>query len=267
MVKMAVCGICGRNFKNSAGISAHYRHSHPNDSKVSSIVGYKRDVLIGTLLGDSSISKRNNKCSVKFTHSVFQEEYCKFKSNVLGDLVVSPTYTYVDARGFSYICCYTTYTRELNELYDLFIIEGKKKISCKVIEELNEISLAFWYMDDGCLKTRTRKSSETGEVFRFPNYMKITIPVVDDEVLCNIVDIFLKKFDICVKVENQISCVSGRVCAHIIAIHGKENMSKFKNIIKPHIITSMLYKLPSDEWLNNRGGTPARESPPPWELN
>lgn len=263
--KMIVCKICGRCFDNPTGISAHYRQSHPNDSRVSKIVGYRRDVLVGTLLGDSSITMKRNKCRVRFNHSIRQEEYCKFKSDVLGDLVISPNYTYIDSRGFSSICCYTTYTRELNDIHDLFILDGKKSISCKVIDELNDVSLAFWYMDDGCLKTRIRKNSKTGVVDRFPSYIKITTPKLEDEVLEKIKCVFKDRFDISVRIENQVSCVTGDVCANIIAIHGKENMKKFKKLIFKHVIPSMLYKLPSEEWLNNRGGKPARSGPTPWE--
>lgn len=91
-------------------------------------------ILIGAILGDGCVSSGQYGC----THGSKQEEYCKFKANILGGKV-NRTFN-----GFSHQFT-NAQTKRLSEL---IYVNGIKTIK-NVISLIDEKSLAIMYMDDG----------------------------------------------------------------------------------------------------------------------
>ena len=102
--------------------------------------------------------KREKNCSFKFSHSLRQKSYAKWKSDILNGFRVSEfrevkrkiKNNIINAIDFS------THTHEVFNYYrDLFYDrKGRKKITKEILNQLNPKSLAIWICDDGSYETR-----------------------------------------------------------------------------------------------------------------
>jgi DNA polymerase III gamma/tau subunit len=104
--------------------------------------------IMGTLIGDGSISKRKLS-RIRFNHSVQQRNWIELKKEILGDLVA--TYNEIDNEGYGekLLNLTTLSCKELNDIYDELIIDGKKTITRSFLNKLDPISWAAWFLDDG----------------------------------------------------------------------------------------------------------------------
>lgn len=113
--------------------------------------------LIGTLLGDSSITKSN---FLSCSHSKKQEDYLDFKFNIISEnWHKKESKCNVKGKSYSYIKGHFSelYLRNLrSKLYP----KGEKTITKEILKDYNIISLAFQYMDDGYLRQEKYFSSE-----------------------------------------------------------------------------------------------------------
>lgn len=108
-----------------------------------------KQVLIGSLLGDGSLSKTTTK-NPKFSeeHNLKQKNYLLWKKKILEkefDVKIS----FRKKRKF--ICLYSKTYHILVKYYNLFYPDkkGTKFIPIKVLRELKPLGLAVWYLDDG----------------------------------------------------------------------------------------------------------------------
>jgi len=113
----------------------------------------QRQILIGGLLGDSYMGKERN-CEYGFTHSLKQEQYCRWKAEELSSLNSKVTLrTENDKRSNTiyYSCAVRLSVNfHLNEFYEEFYKNSRtKRVSEKYLDELNSLGLAIWFMDDG----------------------------------------------------------------------------------------------------------------------
>lgn len=101
--------------------------------------------LIGTLLGDGSIKKGG---AVSCTHSVKQRLYAEYKAELFGAKLKYDRHS----GGFSDNSEMYTFETPINAqtraLRKMMYIDGNKTVE-KIVEKIDAISLAFWYMDDG----------------------------------------------------------------------------------------------------------------------
>ena len=114
-------------------------------------------ILIGTLLGDASLRKRdaNTHASFSCAHGIKQKEYAEFKCNLLKPLnpkISKHVRTKVDSRTGIYYTDYTIHTKtnkNLDMLYNAFYPKGKKVIPISLLKHFTAQSLALMFMDDG----------------------------------------------------------------------------------------------------------------------
>lgn len=114
--------------------------------------------IYGMLLGDSHIyrDKRvGGLLRVIATNGEEQLEYLKYKKSLFNDGKICNAGIGSFGNGK---CCYHWYLPvdayvDMNLRTDCFI-NGKKTITDNFLNKLTEESLAFWYMDDGCLSYR-----------------------------------------------------------------------------------------------------------------
>jgi hypothetical protein len=132
----------------------------PNKSKreTHQLTKEELEILIGTLLGDSTIRYVHNQCkypNLTFTHGVNQEEYFNWLSNKLSALKASTgLYDSKYIRTNGEIAKRFVFTGQnmpcLKELRDIFYVDNKKIIPISYIQDkFTELSFYCLFMDDG----------------------------------------------------------------------------------------------------------------------
>jgi hypothetical protein len=113
------------------------------------ITPWQRQIIIGTILGGSSIVKpkggRNSYLSMRGKDAYWLE----YKSQELKNLA-SPTPFLIENEN-KYFRWHSLCYPEFNEYHELFYRSGKKCVSMEVLNELRDIGLAIWFLDGGKL--------------------------------------------------------------------------------------------------------------------
>jgi hypothetical protein len=121
---------------------------------------YQKDILIGSLLGDGSLVCRKGFPYFKVSHCEVQKDYLYWKYEALRPIARVPG-KYIDKRGNSIMHQLHTLSHSgLEELKDMFYKDNKKNITDKI--QLNELSLAIWFMDDGTINGNSYRFSTEG---------------------------------------------------------------------------------------------------------
>ena len=117
---------------------------------VGSLSEVQREIIIGALLGDGSMRCKTN-ALLEINHSVHQKDYVDWKYRHLSELVRTPPKARNGNQGRIAYRFVTRSLAELTPLYRLFYRSGRKVIPEMV---LTPLSLAVWFMDDGCRSRR-----------------------------------------------------------------------------------------------------------------
>lgn len=193
---------------------------------------FQKQVLLGTLLGDSSLRLTKDCKNAKFicSHSIKQKEYCEYKAEIFKNLGVSCKYhkrNVPDKRNGIYYEDYTlniSSNPEFNIWYQSLYKNKIKVIPFNLFKYFTEISLAFMFMDDG---------SKIGDTFT------IATNCFTEEELTKFRIFLLQKFEL----------ETTMFKSHVIYIK-KKSASKFISLIKPYIIPCMQYKIQSRNHVN-----------------
>ena len=191
-------------------------------------------LILGSLLGDARLECRSKSMRAKHTarlrihQSDKQKDYVFWKYEKLKDLVIKgPRFTKVwhdlKRNKDHYSWYFHTQSNEaLGELHKLFYQNNTKVVPKDLIEILDPLGFAVWYMDDGS----NNGSNITLNTHCFSNEEQ------------NIVqDLFYNKFRI------KTSIVKDR-SKFKIAI-GCHELPKFMDIVQSYVIPSMSYKIVS----------------------
>ena len=185
-------------------------------------------LLLGSMLGDGSL-KQDGKTTAYFReeHAVEQREYVRWKEKAFGRLTRKASDN-AHGYGFSTIPLY-----ELAQIRHKFYPLNKryKHITLELLEQLNPLSLAIWYQDDG-----TRNSPSGGGHSKV-----IYLHRLSDEECRNFEAFFARKFGLACRVKCYPKSGSSR-----IAFYGKDE-ERFEEIIRPYCHRSMAYKLTNRE--------------------
>lgn len=115
-------------------------------------------MLYGSLLGDGNIHPNNDGTAARFKegHCLKQEDYLRWKTEVLGDFVSkrgmkeTGTKLWKDGREFRGISVLSRFHRNFLTIYNWFYDEnGVKHLPGNFAEMITPLALAIWYMDDG----------------------------------------------------------------------------------------------------------------------
>jgi hypothetical protein len=186
-------------------------------------------VIYGILLGDGHISGKNVMWSQK--NSGNHGKYLDYIKTIFNNLPLSArniTGGFGSERTQIRLGIY--YVK--SKYFDVFkeIRENVKFINQKWLKNLNEISLAFWYMDDGCLST-IKSKYKTG-------YQAILSTEGFNEKEIDLLISFLK-------VRFGIIARKGKSKKNMFLIRISQNHSaKFFNLISKYVHPAMRYKLP-----------------------
>ena len=175
----------------------------------------QEDIIIGSLLGDAYITRRGQ---IQFEQSGKQKEYLYWKHQELGSISyknISKVERF-DKRFSKRYISYRFWTRQYFLSWREKFYKDDKKIVPKDIR-LTPLSLAIWYMDDGCLSD---------------NHCIIATDGFSKEDIIFLQDAFLKRFLIKSSVKNGSK----------IAIK-RESFNTFFSLVNPYILSSMRHKI------------------------
>ena len=195
----------------------------------SKITKESRNLLIGMLLGDGTISNNN---VFKIAHSESQKEYLEWKVKQLKEAGIrnNGIKSYIKTKG--YTTGVPVYYTQLNiipfikVLRKVFYKEKKILGNRKLLNRLDAKGIAIWYMDDGHINIRKTKD---GRPMGF--YIKISTCEPKQEVQ-TIIDFFKEQWNI-----------------NFYMFHeGKKEGLKFIDIVKPYVsqVPSMIHKITYD---------------------
>lgn len=186
----------------------------------------EHDLIIGSLLGDSSIRQREKNSCFRFSHSLKQKEYAKWKSDILTEFEVSE-FREVKRKiknHFIYAIDFSTKTHQVFNYYrKLFYGDGRKIITKEILDQITPRSLAIWICDDGSYS-------------RTQDYIIICTNSYSLKEHKLIKEFFNEKFGL----DPTIGFRDGK---YYYLRFKKEDTKRLVKIIKPFIPINMLYKI------------------------
>lgn len=198
-----------------------------------------RNLLIGLLIGDGTISNNN---VFKIAQCEAQKDYLEWKINQLKSCGIrnNGIKSYIKTKGFN--IGVPVYYTQLNTIPFIKVLrrvfyKGKKIIgNRKLLNRLSAKEIAIWYMDDGHINIRKDKGRPCGF------YIKISTCEPKQEVQ-TIIDYFKEQWNI-----NFYMYHEGKKEDSYSLCCGTKEGLKFIDIIKPYVlqVPSMIHKITYD---------------------
>ena len=188
---------------------------HRRKNQILVVTSHQEEILIGSLLGDAYITARGQ---IQFEQSIHQKEYLFWKHQELSSISYKniSKVTRFDKRYKKENISYRFWTRQYFISWrEKFYLKNKKIIPKDI--QLTPLSLAIWYMDDGCFSN---------------NKCIIATDGFSKDDICFLQNLLLEKFNIKSSVKNESKIMVK-----------KESLNTFFSIIRPHIILFMRYKI------------------------
>lgn len=196
-----------------------------------------RNLLISMLLGDGTISNNN---VFKLSHGYKQKEYLKWKIKLLNDYGIKNNglKEYISKKGYNVgdVVYYTQLSViPFIKLLRRIVYKPKKNYSNrKLLNRLNALGVAIWYMDDGHINIR--KTNDKIHGF----YIKLATCLSKEENQI-IIDYFKEVWNVSFYQFKEGKNTYSLCC-------GTKEGVKFIEIVKPYVTEcpSMLYKIQYD---------------------
>ena len=195
-----------------------------------------RNLLIGMLLGDGTISNNN---IFKLAHSTEQKDYLEWKISQLKEAAIRNTgiKSYISSRGYNK-GSEVLYT-QLNIIPFIKVLRrvvyknGKKTFSRKLLNRLDAKEIAIWFMDDGHINVNTSEQRSS-----IQHTIKIAT-CVELEIAEMITNYFKEKWNIKFRIFPE-----GKE-TYSIATSSEIDCLNFVKLVKPYIeqVPSLLYKI------------------------
>ena len=189
----------------------------------------QREVLMGILLGDAHLETQNQGRTyrVKIEQSLKHQDYVQHLYEIFKPWVLTPPQSKEKSyRGHtSWNCWFQTVSHAAFRFYaHQFYVEGQRRVPRLIHRWLKPRALSYWFMDDGSMKSRQSK----GVILNTQSY-----PLNDVQ---RLVDVLQGNFGLQAKPRKQKEGFQ-------IYISGK-SYETFRELVKPYLIDSMLYKMP-----------------------
>jgi hypothetical protein len=190
----------------------------------------QKEIIIGTLLGDSSMSLREGKpCySIKFEQGEEHADYVTHLYEIFADFTgTPPSWRWIDRQKTRRALWFRTYRHDELIFYCNLFYQGtgedRRKIVPKNIENfITPRVLAYWFMDDG-----NKTSDQKTYCINTQGFMKH-----ESELLC---DILRTKFNVIASVNKDKN--SWRIYIW------RESTETFKTLVEPYVINCFSYRL------------------------
>lgn len=202
---------------------------------VAKISKEKKSLLIAMLLGDGTISSNY---VFKLSHSEEQREFLEWKVKLLQDagFKVNGIKEYISKCGYNegkkVLYSQLSINPTIKALRRTIYIP-KKTFTRRLLNWLDELGVAIWYMDDGCVNINTSKQRAT-----IQHTIKIATCVPED-IVEMIINYFSERWNIKFRKFKE-----GKE-TFSIASSSEEDFQKFVSIVRPYIeqVPSLLYKI------------------------
>ena len=183
-----------------------------------SLTERQKAIIVGCLLGDGAMRCKTN-ALLEVNHSIKQNEYVEWKFGELRELVsTKPHKRFGNAGRIAYR--FTTKSLpQLTEIYKKFYSAGKKIIPDNF--QIHPLSLAVWFMDDGCKSYRAL----------YLNTQKFK--VIEQEKLSAMLK---EQFGITATLNKDKKYYRLRIAV--------SSVDKFLEIIRPYLLPMFCYKTP-----------------------
>ena len=198
-----------------------------------------RNLLIGMLLGDGTISNNN---VFKIAHAESQKDYLEWKIKQLNNCGIrnNGVKSYIKTKGYN--IGVPVYYTQLNIIPFIKVLrrvcyKGKKIIgNRKLLNRLSPKEIAIWYMDDGHINIRKDKGRPCGF------YVRISTCEPKEEVQI-IIDYFKEVWGI-----NFYMFHEGKKEDSYSLCCGTKEGLKFIELVKPYVseVPSMIHKITYD---------------------
>jgi len=196
------------------------RYFSQTEQKLSEI---QEQMILGSLLGDMSCSKRTKNARLNLVQGIKQKEYFMEKVNILGEFMGAYKHS-VQKQDKRTGKCYEQMRGDskqhpvFTEIYNLVYPDGKKTVTKEWLDKITHpIALAYWFMDDGTfngtLATNSFSEKEVDMLIKWlKNYWNI----------------------------NSIKSVNSN--SFVIRIT-EDSRKNFDNLISPFFVNCLKYKL------------------------
>lgn len=201
----------------------------------------QKQIIYGCLMGDGY---KMSMSSFKAKQSTKQKDYLHWKHEELKEHVIPYSYQMFSEydkrykKNYEYVRFYTMANTEIETILHQFYGTGKKIITTEILDNLDDLSLAIWYMDDGM----------TDHYYRSEWNVKTTGTLCTDDFgfeQCQLMAKWFKdKYNIIAM--PHIVKKNNKLCR--LKFNG-DNTEKLFNIISPYVIESMRYKIDYDAYL------------------
>ncbi len=187
----------------------------------------QKEVLVGTLLGDSHLSTYNRvNYNVMVQHGYSQKEYTDWLYEIFKEWVRTPPqikYQKINGKLYQKYWFNTLSHAAFRFFAQQFYCNGKKIVPQLIHRWLTPLGLAVWFMDDGSIKSKHHRA------------LIINTQCYSDRDLHRLQKVLLDKYRVATKLRTQ---KEGKQL-YILAV----SVHTFVNIIRPYIIPEMEYKL------------------------
>lgn len=190
----------------------------------------QREALVGLLLGDGCLESRNKfqTYRLKIEQSARHEAYVRHILDVFRPWVLSgPRMRSSTRNGKEHVSwAFNTVSHAAFRFYgQQFYADQQKQVPRLIHRWLTPRAIAYWFMDDGSIKSRQSK----GVIFNTQGF-----PRQDVERLCDVLD---QQFGLLAQTRRQKDGLQ-------IFVSGK-SYERFVDLIGPFVIDSMRYKIPN----------------------
>jgi len=191
----------------------------------------QQSIILGTLLGDGCLKTSNVSSYLTISHTYKQKEYLFWLYEELKSICPTAPKSYISKGKYETWYFASESRKDLKEINDK-IYTPKKAVNKWWADQIDELALAIWFMDDGTLSYINKKRSDfsfaTNSFSEEENYL--------------LASVLKTKFDIdtSVKPLNKKSGLQYNLYIH------DNSFDKFSNLIDANVVPSMRYKLPSE---------------------
>lgn len=190
---------------------------------------------IGLMLGDASLQSQNKGKThrMKFEWGNKNKPYLMHVYNLFAEWVLSPAHkkTRISPKGNQVTnwAFQTISHLAFNELAELFLINKKKGRANNLIRDhLTEKGLAYWFMDDGGKLDYNLNSKNKKIVLNLQSFTFKEVEMMSEQLMC--------KFN--------LLCETRLNKNKKIIVIKNDSYKNFIELVNPHIISEMRYKLP-----------------------
>lgn len=229
----ASCGIKFRNDIHNPKQPRKTTRRLGTKARATEFTESQKEIINGTLLGDSCLINCRGHYRLSLTHSVIQREYLQWKRDMLAFVFHKEVpYECVNKKNNSHFVSISSVWHPLfDEIAKELYPPTGKRIPPSFIDNLTPFALAIWYMDDGSYNPNPKAKQGT--------ICTDSFPIEDVEYAAT----KLRSWGVNCSVytrQTKGSYGSGKYTRIVLL---RSTINHFFDIVRPYIHPSMLYKV------------------------